>query len=363
MFVISILFFSCTVISFAQSYEKFEYIESINPLCYVAQRATGDIEIDGKLDEPSWQRAEWTSLFVDIEGDIRPKPRLKTRTKMIWDDHHFYIAADLEEPHLWASIRDRDAVIYRDNDFEVFIDPDGDTHLYYEFEINAFGTEWDLLLPRPYRDGGLFINAWNIEDLKTAVKVWGTINDPTDVDEGWSLEIAFPWKVLQQGNSRRVKAIKGQIWRVNFSRVQWELDTVEGLYQKEQGKPEANWVWSPQGLVNMHYPEKWGYVLFSETKVGEAIPHFEKPRTETAKEILRSIYYREKEFFLANGFYTMSMDSLGIDTPIIPDFIWPPRVVTSDFSFEASIQEVIDMEEDGSINHWHITSDGRITKR
>ena len=48
---------------------------------------------------------------------------------------------------------------------------------------------------------------------------------------------------------------------------------------------------------------------------------------------------------------------------IIPDFIWPPRVVTSDFSFEASIQEVIDIEEDGSINHWHITSDGRITKR
>ena len=43
----------------------------------------------------------------------------------------------------------RDAVIYRDNDFEVFIDPDGDTHLYYEFEINAHGTEWDLLLASP----------------------------------------------------------------------------------------------------------------------------------------------------------------------------------------------------------------------
>ena len=59
---------------------------------------------------------------------------------------------------------ERDSVIFRDNDFEVFIDPDGDTHAYYELEINALGTVWDLLLLKPYRDGGPAINGWDIAD-------------------------------------------------------------------------------------------------------------------------------------------------------------------------------------------------------
>lgn len=29
-----------------------------------------------------------------------------------------------------------------------------------------------------------------------------------------------------------------------------------------QEHPEDNWVWSPQGGVNMHRPELWGEVLF-----------------------------------------------------------------------------------------------------
>ena len=122
----------------------------IQPKKYTAYRSIGSVNIDGRLDEPSWQRAVWTDPFVDIEGEeMKPKPRLSTRAKMLWDDTYFYVAAEMEEPHVWATLRDRDATIYHDNDFEVFMDPDGDTHEYYEFEINAFGTEWDLFLMKP----------------------------------------------------------------------------------------------------------------------------------------------------------------------------------------------------------------------
>ena len=126
-----------------------EYVEGIEPLSYVAYRTAGALQIDGKLDEPSWQRAAWTAAFVDIEGQRKPLPAFKTRVKMLWDDEYLYLAADLEEPHVWATYTERDATIYHENDFEVFIDPDGDTHQYYEFEINALGTEWDLLLVKP----------------------------------------------------------------------------------------------------------------------------------------------------------------------------------------------------------------------
>ena len=114
------------------------------PRHYVAHRAAAPPKIDGRLDEAAWTAAPWSELFVDIEGDTRPAPPLRTRAKMLWDDEYFYVAAEMQEPDVWATLRARDSVIFRDNDFELFIDPDGDTHAYYELEVNAFGTPWDF---------------------------------------------------------------------------------------------------------------------------------------------------------------------------------------------------------------------------
>ena len=124
------------------------------PRRYVAYRTPAPIVSDGRLAEPAWAAAPWTDAFVDIEGDSRPRPPLQTRVKMLWDDSNFYVAAEMEEPDLWGTLKQRDAVIFHDNDFEVFIDPDGDTHAYYELEVNVLGTPWDLMLLKPYRDGG-----------------------------------------------------------------------------------------------------------------------------------------------------------------------------------------------------------------
>src|SRR4051812_47184061 len=95
------------------------------PRGYVCYRATSPIKIDGKLDDAAWQAAPWTDDFVDIEGDKKPKPRFRTRVKMLWDNQYFYIAAELEEPHVWGTLTKHDSVIFQDNDFEFFVDPNG----------------------------------------------------------------------------------------------------------------------------------------------------------------------------------------------------------------------------------------------
>src|SRR5262249_16446424 len=130
--------------------EQAQQPEWPDPLAYVCYRAEKPIKIDGKLDDPAWDAAPWSDDFVDIEGDAKPKPRWKTRMKMLWDDECLYIAAEMEEPHLWATLTEHDSVIFRDNDFEVFLDPDGDNHNYAELELNALNTTWDLLLTKPY---------------------------------------------------------------------------------------------------------------------------------------------------------------------------------------------------------------------
>ena len=112
---------------------------------------------------------------------------------MIWDEDYFYFGAKMEEPHVWAThFTERDAVIFKDNDFEIFLDPDGDTHNYYELEVNAFETEWDLMFLMPYHDSSnVALDSWDIPGLITKVHVDGTINNPSDKDRGWSVENCY----------------------------------------------------------------------------------------------------------------------------------------------------------------------------
>ena len=167
-----------------------------HPKGYLCPRASTAPNINGDLSKEFWRNAPWSDDFVDIEGDVKPRPTWRTRMKMLWDDSHLYIAAELTEPNVWATITQHDAVIFQDNDFEVFIDPDGDNHEYYELELNALNTTWDLRLVKPYRDGGPALNEWEIDGMQTAVKVDGVLNDASVVDKGWTVEIALPWKAL-----------------------------------------------------------------------------------------------------------------------------------------------------------------------
>ena len=182
---------------------------------------------------------------------------------MLWDDKYLYVAARLEEPHVWATLSKRDDIVYRDNDFEVFVDPEGDGRWYGEVEVNAHGAVFDLLLDRPYSEGGRPHTDWSPPGLRAAVSVDGTLNDPSDVDRGWTVEIAIPYAALADHATAPLPPRPGDVWRINFSRVQWQHYVVEGSYVKRPGTREDNWVWTPQHVLDMHRPREWGFVEFA----------------------------------------------------------------------------------------------------
>ncbi|MGQ1889910.1 carbohydrate-binding family 9-like protein [Thermophagus sp. OGC60D27] len=286
-----------------------------NPRNYVCYKVRSPLVIDGIFNEESWLLVPWTEPFQDIRGGDFPSPQFETKVKMLWDDRYLYVAAILEEPHIQGKITQRDAVIFHDNDFEVFIDPNGDTHLYYELEINALNTIWDLLLVKPYRDGGPAVNGFDTKGIRTAVFVDGTLNNPSDIDKCWCVELAIPFDALSDISNSR-KPVDGDQWRINFSRVQWHTDIVEGEYVKrtnaETGKtlPEENWVWSPQGVVNMHRPETWGFVQFSNIQAGAGTVDFEFKPVENVKWVLRSIYLAQRRYYSEFGEYTEDLSLL-----------------------------------------------------
>lgn len=336
-------------------FDDWARMKSIVPQGYVCHHTTGPITVDGRLDEADWQRAPWTADFQDIEDAAKPKPRFRTRARMLWGDQYFYIAAVLEEPHVWGTITNHDAVIFRDNDFEVFMDPNGDSHEYYEFEMNALNTGWDLLLKKPYKDGGPALNEWEIPGLKTAVHVDGTLNNAADVDKGWSVEIAFPWKALAQYAHRRTPPGEGDQWRVDFSRVEWQINLVNGRYEKVPGQREDNWIWSPPGIVDMHRPEKWGYVQFTRRPFGEV--QFVPDPAMPARNALQEIYYAQREYQAAHQRWAATLDELKLSPDLARGLVETPTMKSTTAGFEATASIRL---PDGRVQRWHIRQDALV---
>jgi hypothetical protein len=315
VFLFPVIFIlSASVRLMAQSpFKGFEKLFTV-PRSYVIQYTNTAPAIDGDINDDAWKQAQWTEDFRDIEGDIKPKPYLQTKVKMLWNDSCLYIAAQMQEPQLFAYQKHHDDVVFHDNDFEVFINPSNTGHQYYEIEVNALNTIFDLFLNTPYRDNGSAMINWNAEGLRSAVKLQGTLNNPSDIDKGWTVEMAIPFRAISIGNDVFIPK-DGTLWRINFSRVEWDTKVNNGKYINQS--PEHNWTWSQQGVVDMHFPERWGYLQFSKSVSGNIT--FILPYNELQRQYLWLIYYQEHAYYTKYHAYTSKLKIFGLCGNVMVD--------------------------------------------
>lgn len=218
---------------------------------YIAPRlpvGSPPLRIDGDLRKEEWSRAAWSSLFTEIRGvdapaHARPPASCGTRVKMLWDEEFLYVGAELHSSaEVVASFTARNEPIFqRDSDFEVFVDPAGSCAWYKEVEINALNAVWNLMLSRPYMDGGdeysgriaspgepRFYDAR--AQLSATRLLRGKLNDPAGAS--WAVELALAHSDTLAHVSGVPPPAVGHRWRINFSRV--------------EQRGEINWVWTPQ---------------------------------------------------------------------------------------------------------------------
>jgi len=262
---------------------------------YTCHRAPYGMAIDGRLDRPAWRKARKSHRFVDLVSGV--PGFLDTRMAALWDDEYLYVAFWVSEPNVQAKLTDRDALVWTENDVELFI---GGEDCYYEFEINARGTvyevfyiwqdalkkgsrfdlpEFDPLTRRVDVLGGFqdamrygkhprgarwaFMD-WDMPGLRAAVRVQGTLNDASDVDEGWTAEIAFPWSGMKHlAGKRPVPPRDGDVWRMDFSR--FELLESCGVTVE----PHPGWALNKHGVYDSHIPECFSFVHFSGLRAGD----------------------------------------------------------------------------------------------
>lgn len=337
----------------------FEPPVKFNPPGYVCYLLDRPVTIDGKLSPGEWDNVPWTADFIDIEGENHPAPHLQTRVKMAYDDGGMYFAALLEEPHVWGTVTQHDDVIFRDNDFEIFLNPSNDTHNYLEYEVNALGTVWDLYISKPYRDHAVVLNNWEFAGMQSAVHVDGTVNNPNDTDRSWSVEVFIPWESIYQPMRLTAAPSPGEHIRVNFSRVQWTSKVEDGKYVKtpiagEDKIREYNWVWAPTGVIDIHRPEFWGFVQFSGLKAGEGSEPFTLNREEETKWMLRNLYYRQKHFHHTFGSYATSLADLQAEAVCSKEQLQNLEIHTTPSTCEIIFRDTNET--------WRIHQDGLVRK-
>src|SRR6185503_8682656 len=119
----------------------------------------------------------------------------------------------------------------------------------------------------------------------------------------------FPWSVLAEFSKVPSPPRPGDQWRVNFSRVEWDVDSSG---RKIAGRPEHNWVWSPQHFIDMHKPEFWGYVQFSHLPPGT--DDFVLDPLWEERMALMAVYNAQKAFFEKEKRWAGSVDELGLSS-------------------------------------------------
>ncbi len=252
---------------------------------YTAIRTDRPLQIDGKLDEPIWRRANRSPRFVDL---ITGKPtHHETRAAIVWDDEALYIGYWVTEPNVIARFERRDSPIYYENDVELFI---AGKDAYYELELNAKGTIYEAFFvwrdayqtgeyrsdPQlaPSARGSQSFNGvglrnhprgrriaflrYDLPGLRSGVSIDGTLNDGSDVDEGWTVELALPWKSMKwlaAGDSRSLPPQLGDQWRMNLFRF-------NKYKAPKPNRDSGGWAVGKHGVWDSHIPELFPIVTF-----------------------------------------------------------------------------------------------------
>jgi lysophospholipase L1-like esterase len=206
----------------------------------VCNRTTEPMTIDGALDENPWRRAKPIEFVIPVSHDA---PQSHAVGRMLWDDENLYVAFESTDTELKGDHTRRDSATFRDDVCEIFFQPSVDAEDYHNLEINVLGTVHD-------QHNGQ--SAWDCEGLEIAVATDGTVNDNSDTDEGWTLEVAIPFASLSDAGVEPPS--EGDEWAFHLARYDYAANLPDGVELSSS---------APLTRVNFHHRPDWGTVRFA----------------------------------------------------------------------------------------------------
>ena len=190
--------------------------------------ASGAIKIDGNLDDPGWKNAGWSDNFVERSPGDNIKPQVETKVLVTYDRDYLYVAfVAYDDPAtIRATMCQRDQ-FFGDDCVMVLIDTYGDASWAYEFFVNPYGVQKDLLWTNIVGEDSGYDLIWN-----SAAKI---------TQSGYQVELAVPFTSIRFPNQ------DVQTWRMDF----WRNHPRESYHQ---------YSWAANDRNEQCWPCKWGTV-------------------------------------------------------------------------------------------------------
>jgi hypothetical protein len=211
---------------------------------YEVKRAPAALNIDGKLDDKAWAAA--TPIELIFPWDFQTGAKQKTVARLLWDDENLYVGYECDDADITAQYTERDDPTYKDDAVEIFINPlPSQTGLYYGLEMNVRGVLYDYVMYNTRH----VLKRFNLQGVKLATSIRGTLNMRGDTDQGWTLEVAIPWVNFEE--FAKVPQ-NGTVWAANINR--WD-----GV---EPNRRMSNWSDPAQPRANPHVPARFGQLVF-----------------------------------------------------------------------------------------------------
>lgn len=209
------------------------------------------IQVDGRLHEAVWKKAAvLTPLY---RNDDSGRERERTQIRLWYDDQALYIGWTCRDSDIHGTFTQRDSKLWEEGEVvEFFVGPQS-LNRYFELQWNPVGGIFDAIIENELDEHGMskaFHGEWSYtaREMKSAVKVKGTVENSSDRDKSWRVEIRLPFADLNQPIPKA-----GEVWRANFHR-----------YNRGKGHPTELLSWSPTLNPSFHQPSRFGYLEFGK---------------------------------------------------------------------------------------------------
>ncbi len=214
----------------------------------IASYTESEMIIDGSLTESIWQKTQSVVLRENKTGKSLTDSMHLTVVQTAYDQDNLYIAFICNDTDIWGNFSDRDQHLWTEEAIEVFIDTDSVENTYVEIEVSPKNVVFDSYIVDPVNIDIAATKEFDLSGLKSAVWIEGSLNDESDIDLSWHIEIGIPIKEIVGPDSKIVSGVTE--WRINFYRI-----------ERDHSGNSQNYAWSPTN-ARFHKPSAFGTLIF-----------------------------------------------------------------------------------------------------
>jgi hypothetical protein len=212
---------------------------------YHCPKVTTPPVIAGLIDDPAWQIAPLLELVNSEDGS---SARQSTRAGMCWDDECLYVAFEVQDRYILATMTEHDDTVCAEEAVEVFLNPSCDLVNYFEYEVSPANVVYDPRIFNPDMDINPQISTeWHSYNLRTAVLVDGVLNDLSIHSRGYFVEMAIPFADMFRETPK-----PGEVWRGNLFRID----------RHPEGDEFQSWSPTRRVPAAFHVPKRFGRIVF-----------------------------------------------------------------------------------------------------